>query len=99
MALTGPSSDRKPDQYSCLKPDLTAPLFGSARGPACGPGEAALSNARVHELDSSDALPDVVMRTAFLDAPGAQLSGAFPRRPDGVDPMPFPRLFLGAWKR
>ena len=45
------------------------------------------------------ALPDAVMRTAFLDALGARLSGAFPRRPDGVTLMPFPRLFLVARKR
>lgn len=45
------------------------------------------------------ALPDAVMRTAFLDALGERLSGAFPRRPDGVTLMPFPRLFLVARKR
>ena len=45
------------------------------------------------------ALPDAVMRSAFLDALGARLSGAFPRRPDGVTLMPFPRLFLVARKR
>lgn len=45
------------------------------------------------------ALPDPVMRTAFLDAFGARLSGAFPRRADGVTLMPFPRLFLVARKR
>jgi len=45
------------------------------------------------------ALPDAVMRTAFLDALGARLSGAFPRRPDGLTLMPFPRLFLVARKR
>lgn len=45
------------------------------------------------------ALPDAVMRTAFLDALGARLSAAFPRRPDGVTLMPFPRLFLVARRR
>lgn len=45
------------------------------------------------------ALPDAIMRTAFLDALGERLSGAFPRRPDGVTLMPFPRLFLVARKR
>ena len=45
------------------------------------------------------ALPDPAMRTAFLDALGERLSAAFPRRPDGVTLMPFPRLFLVARKR
>jgi trans-aconitate 2-methyltransferase len=45
------------------------------------------------------ALPDAVMREAYLDALGARLSAAFPRRPDGVTLMPFPRLFLVARKR
>lgn len=45
------------------------------------------------------ALPDAAMRTAFLDALGERLSAAFPRRPDGVTLMPFPRLFLVARKR
>lgn len=44
------------------------------------------------------ALPDAVMRRAFVDALGERLSGAFPRRPDGVTLMPFPRLFLVARK-
>lgn len=42
------------------------------------------------------ALADPVMRQAYLDALGARLSEAFPRRPDGVTLMPFPRLFLAA---
>jgi trans-aconitate 2-methyltransferase len=45
------------------------------------------------------ALPDTVMRAAYLDALGGRLSEAFPRRPDGVTLMPFPRLFLVARKR
>lgn len=45
------------------------------------------------------ALPDAVMRQAYLDALAARLSRAFPRRPDGVTLMPFPRLFLVARKR
>ena len=45
------------------------------------------------------ALPDEVMRAAFLDALGGRLSSAFPRRPDGMTLMPFPRLFLVARKR
>ena len=44
------------------------------------------------------ALPDPVMRAAYLDALGERLSAAFPRRPDGVTLMPFPRLFLVARK-
>ncbi len=45
------------------------------------------------------ALTDAVMRRAYLAALGERLSGAFPRRPDGVTLMPFPRLFLVARKR
>jgi trans-aconitate 2-methyltransferase len=45
------------------------------------------------------ALPDPVMRRAYLDALGERLSAAFPRRPDGLTLMPFPRLFLVARKR
>lgn len=45
------------------------------------------------------ALPDEVMRRGYLAALGERLSGAFPRRPDGVTLMPFPRLFLMARKR
>ena len=45
------------------------------------------------------ALTDPVMRQAYLDALGVRLSAAFPRRPDGVTLMPFPRLFLVARKR
>ena len=45
------------------------------------------------------ALTDEVTRRAYLDALGARLSSAFPRRPDGVTLMPFPRLFLVARKR
>lgn len=45
------------------------------------------------------ALPDEVMRRAYLDALGGRLSSAFPRRPDGTTLMPFPRLFLVARKR
>ena len=45
------------------------------------------------------ALPDAIMRRAFLEALGERLSGAFPRHPDGVTLMPFPRLFLVARKR
>lgn len=45
------------------------------------------------------ALSDVVMRQAYLDALGARLSAAFPRRDDGVTLMPFPRLFLVSRKR
>ena len=44
------------------------------------------------------ALTEEVMRRAYLDALGARLSAAFPRRPDGVTLMPFPRLFLLARK-
>jgi trans-aconitate 2-methyltransferase len=45
------------------------------------------------------ALADEVMRRAYLDALGGRLSAAFPRRPDGVTLMPFPRLFLVARRR
>ncbi len=45
------------------------------------------------------ALTDEVTRRAYLDALGGRLSSAFPRRPDGVTPMPFPRLFLVARRR
>jgi trans-aconitate 2-methyltransferase len=45
------------------------------------------------------ALTDAVMRQGYLDALGGPLSAAFPRRPDGVTLMPFPRLFLVARKR
>lgn len=45
------------------------------------------------------ALTDAVMRRSYLDALGERLSGAFPRRPDGVTLMPFPRLFLVARRR
>lgn len=44
-------------------------------------------------------LTDDVMRPAYLAALGERLSEAFPRRPDGVTLMPFPRLFLAARKR
>lgn len=42
---------------------------------------------------------DPVLTKGFLDALGAALSQAFPRRADGVTLMPFPRLFLVARKR
>lgn len=45
------------------------------------------------------ALPDEVMRSAFLGALGERLSAAFPERPDGMTLMPFPRLFLLARRR
>lgn len=45
------------------------------------------------------ALEDPIMRQAYLDALGARLSEAFPRRADGVTLMPFPRLFLVARRR
>ena len=45
------------------------------------------------------ALEDMAMRAAFLSALGARLSEAFPRRPDGVTLLPFPRLFLVARRR
>jgi len=45
------------------------------------------------------ALPDEVMRSAFLDVLGERLSAAFPRRADGTTLMPFPRLFLLARRR
>jgi trans-aconitate 2-methyltransferase len=44
------------------------------------------------------ALTDPVMWEAYLGALGERLSAAFPRRPDGVTLMPFPRLFLVARK-
>ena len=37
---------------------------------------------------------DPAMRAAYLSALGDALSTAFPRRPDGVTLLPFPRLFL-----
>lgn len=42
---------------------------------------------------------DPAMRDAYLSALGDALSVAFPRRPDGVTLLPFPRLFLTARKR
>ncbi|MBU3973481.1 MAG: methyltransferase domain-containing protein [Alphaproteobacteria bacterium] len=45
------------------------------------------------------ALEDPAMRAAFLSALGARLGEAFPRRPDGVTLLPFPRLFLVAQRR
>jgi trans-aconitate 2-methyltransferase len=42
---------------------------------------------------------DGPMLTAFLSALAAALSGAFPRRSDGVVLLPFPRLFLVARRR
>lgn len=45
------------------------------------------------------ALEDPAMRAGFLSALGAQLSEAFPQRPDGVTLLPFPRLFLVARRR
>ena len=45
------------------------------------------------------ALDDPSMGAAFLSTLGARLSGAFPRRPDGVTLLPFPRLFLVARRR
>ena len=45
------------------------------------------------------ALNDPAMRAAFLCALGARLGEAFPRRPDGVTVLPFPRLFLVARRR
>lgn len=45
------------------------------------------------------ALDDASMRTAYLSALGARLCEAFPRRPDGVTLLPFPRLFLVARRR
>lgn len=44
-------------------------------------------------------LTDEIMRRAYLAALGERLSSAFPRRPDGVTLMPFPRLFLVARRR
>jgi len=45
------------------------------------------------------ALDDPAMRADFLSALGARLCEAFPRRPDGVTLLPFPRLFLAARRR
>ena len=45
------------------------------------------------------ALPDALIQAAYLRSLGERLSAAFPRRPDGVTLMPFPRLFLVARKR
>jgi trans-aconitate 2-methyltransferase len=45
------------------------------------------------------ALDAPAMRTAFLSALAARLFEAFPRRPDGVTLLPFPRLFLVARRR
>lgn len=42
---------------------------------------------------------DPAMRTAWLSALGEALSAVFPRRPDGVTLLPFPRLFLVARRR
>ena len=42
---------------------------------------------------------DAAMRDAYLSALGEALSVAFPRRPDGVTLLPFPRLFLVARRR
>jgi trans-aconitate 2-methyltransferase len=42
---------------------------------------------------------DPSMRAAYLSALGARLSQAFPKRPDGVTLLPFPRLFLVATRR
>lgn len=42
---------------------------------------------------------DAPMRDAYLSALSAALSAAFPRRPDGVTLLPFPRLFLVARRR
>lgn len=42
---------------------------------------------------------DPAMRDAYLSALGDALSRAFPRRPDGVTLLPFPRLFLTARRR
>lgn len=39
---------------------------------------------------------DPTWRDAFLGALGERLSAAFPRRPDGMTLLPFPRLFLVA---
>lgn len=45
------------------------------------------------------ALDDPAMWSAFLSELGARLGDAFPRRPDGVTLLPFPRLFLMARRR
>lgn len=45
------------------------------------------------------ALEDPAMRAAYLSALGGRLGEAFPRRPDGVTLLPFPRLFLVARRR
>lgn len=45
------------------------------------------------------AIVDPAMSVAFLSALGAQLSEAFPQRPDGVTLLSFPRLFLVARRR
>jgi len=45
------------------------------------------------------ALDDPATRAGFLSALGARLCAAFPRRPDGVTLLPFPRLFLVARRR
>jgi len=45
------------------------------------------------------ALGEGVMREAFLSELGGRLDEAFPRRPDGVTLLPFPRLFLVARRR
>lgn len=42
---------------------------------------------------------DLPMRDAWLSSLGDALSAAFPRRPDGVTLLPFPRLFLVARRR
>lgn len=42
---------------------------------------------------------DPAMRDAYLSALSDALSKAFPRRPDGVTLLPFPRLFLVARRR
>jgi trans-aconitate 2-methyltransferase len=42
---------------------------------------------------------DLPMRDAYLSSLGDALSSAFPRRPDGVTLLPFPRLFLVARRR
>ena len=42
---------------------------------------------------------DGAMRAAYLSALAARLDAAFPRRPDGVTLLPFPRLFLVARRR
>lgn len=42
---------------------------------------------------------DPAMRDAYLSALGDALSVVFPRRPDGVTLLPFPRLFLVARRR